>query len=87
MYKISDHLLEHPRFVRYPQHMKDDMRQDAVLKCVRNLKNFNSDKGKLFSYFTTCCWTAFVVYLSKHYKEVNHKRKLVVDALNSLDEK
>ena len=87
MYVVADHLLEHQRFVRYPQHMKEDMRQEAVLKCIKNLKNFKPEKGKLFSYFTTCCWTAFVVYLSIHYKEMNQKRQLVVDALNSIDEK
>ena len=57
------------------------------MKCIKNLKNFKPEKGKLFSYFTTCCWTAFVVYLSSHYKYMNKKRQLVVDALSSIDEK
>lgn len=87
MYLVAQHLLEHPRFVRYKQHDKDDMRQEAVVKCMKNLKNFNPDKGKLFSYLTYCCWTAYVVYLAKYYKELNQRRELILDALNNIDEK
>jgi len=63
------------------------MKQEAVIKCLRNIKNFNPEKGKLFSYLTYCCWTAFVVYLANYYKEQNRKREQILDALNSIDEK
>ena len=63
------------------------MAQEAVIKMTKNLKNFRPEKGKLFSYFTYCAWTAFVVYLANYYKEQNRKREQILDALNSIDEK
>ena len=61
--------------------MKEEMAQDGYIKCHKNLKNYNPAKGTLFSYFTRCCWTAFVTYLVKHYKQMNLKRQLLLDAL------
>lgn len=77
MYVVAEHLLEHPRFVRYNPFDKEDMKQEAVLKMMKNLKNFKPEKGKLFSYLTTCCWTAFVIHLAKYYNELNKKRELL----------
>ena len=82
---IAHHLLTHNRFNRYPQYAKDEMRQEAYLKCHRNLKNYNPDKVTLFSYFTRCCWTAFVTYLAKYYKDMNESRQLLMDALSDLE--
>lgn len=87
MYIIAQHLLEHPRFVRYKQQDKDDMKQEAVIKMAKNLKNFNPSKGKLFSYLTYCSWTAFVVYLAQYYKDLNKRREQIMEVLNSIDEK
>lgn len=87
IYLMARHLLEHPRFVRYPAHMKDDMTQEGVIKVCKNLKNFKPSKGRLFNYATTCLWTAFIVHLGKYYKEQNQKREQILDALNSIDEK
>lgn len=81
MYLVASHLLEHPRFSRYNPFDKDDMKQEAVLKMTKNLKNFKPEKGKLFSYLTTCCWTAFVIHLANYYKELNKKRELLTQAL------
>lgn len=64
--------------------MKEDMRQEAYIKCQKNLKNIDPEKGSLFAYFTTCCWTAFVVYLGKHYEQMNIRRQLILDAMRNL---
>ena len=85
MYVISSHLLEHQRFVRYPHYEKQDMMQEGVLKCMKNLKNYDPTKGKIFSYFTRCCWTAFIVYLAKYYDDLNEKRELLMEAIDSID--
>ena len=61
------------------------MKQDGVVKCVHNLKNYKPEKGKLFSYFTRCCWTAYVDHLVKYYKEMNNRRELLLRELKSLD--
>lgn len=86
MYVIATHLLEHKRFVRYPYHEKEDMKQEGVLKCMKNLKNYDPTKGKIFSYFTRCCWTAYVVYLAQYYKDLNDKMGLLLEAVQQIDE-
>ena len=82
--KIAQHLLQHHRFARYQPYMHEEMQSDAYVKTVRNLKNIDERKGKIFTYITCCCWTAFIVYLDKHYKEINFKRKLIKETLESL---
>lgn len=52
MMTIAEHLLCHERFKRYPTYAKEEMAQDGVVKCMKNLKNYDPSKGKLFSYFT-----------------------------------
>lgn len=89
MLKLIQHLLRHHRFSNYPQWMKDEMRQEAFLKIMKNLKNIKLDedyRGKLFSYWTTCAWTAFIVYLKQHYKYNNTKKKLTLQAIDQVME-
>ena len=87
MSSIAIKLLTHPNFNRYPQDMKDEMKQDAVLKQMKNLKNLDPSKGSLFAYLTQCCWTAFVVYLADHYKQVNLKRDMLMTALHEAEDR
>ena len=49
---VAEHLLNHERFKRYPKYAKEEMAQDGAIKCLKNLKNYNPSKGKIFSYFT-----------------------------------
>lgn len=87
MIMVCEHLLQHPRFSRYPQALKDDMRQEGVMKIIKNLKNMKEEYSKsFFNYFTTCAWTAFVTVLASHYKDLNMKRKLIVEALSDAQE-
>lgn len=52
------------------------------MKIMKNLKNMTEEKHKqFFSYWSCCCWSAFITYLRDHYKEKNHKRRLLMDAL------
>ncbi len=78
---IATNLLRHKRFVRYPQQDKDDMRQNAIVKCFKNLKNIDTKKGTVFSYITRTCWTAYIDYLVRYYKYVNNRRQLVLDTI------
>lgn len=87
LWKIAQHLTQHHRFVGYNQYIKDEMMSDAYIKCVVNLKNIKEKyKNSLFSYFTNTCWCAFITYLQKHYKYVNLKRQLILDALQSMND-
>ena len=87
MNSIAIKLLNHPNFNRYPQDMKDEMRQEAVLKQMKNIKNLDPEKGSLFAYLTQCAWTAFVVYLADHYKQVNLKREILTNALREAQDR
>ena len=52
------------------------------MKIIKNLKNMNEDKKDgFFSYWSSCCYTAFVTYLRKHYERVNKKRQFFLDVL------
>lgn len=57
------------------------MVSDGVVKIMKNLKNFNPEKGSIFSYWTRCVFTAATTYLANYYKDINRKRQLLVDAL------
>lgn len=53
-----------------------------MLKILKNIHNMKEEYRKsFFAYWTRCVFTAAVVYLAKHYKSVNLKRKLYLDAL------
>ena len=77
--------MNHERFKRYPKYAKEEMAQDGVVKCIKNLKNYQPSKGKLFSYFTQCCWSANMDYLNKYYKEMNIRRQLLLDTLETIE--
>ena len=52
------------------------------MKIMKNLKNMKEEyKSSFFSYWTRCVRTSSIVYLKKHYKDVNYKRKLIIDKL------
>lgn len=52
------------------------------MKILKNIHNMKEEYRKsFFAYWTRCVFTAAVVYLAKHYKSVNLKRKLCLDAL------
>lgn len=73
-------------FNRYPQHMKDDMVQDGIVKIVKNLKNLKAEKKTgFFSYWTHCVFTAGIVYLAKYYKYINNKRQMILEAIESIE--
>lgn len=81
IYLIATKLLTKKQFVDYPQDVKEELAQEACLKCIKSLKNINPQKGSVFAYFTCCCWSAFMNYLAKYYRDRNRERKLLIEAL------
>lgn len=50
---------------------------DAVLKCLKNLKNYNpARRNSAFNYFTLCTHCSFISSLQKYYKHKNMMREL-----------
>ena len=69
--QISTHLLGDSKYRRYSKHMKEDMCSEALVKCLKNVKNFKPEKGSAFNYMTRCTEWAFWQVLAKHYKQLN----------------
>ena len=82
MLLLARNIMSNKRFVGYPQHMKDEMISDGVMKIIKNLKNMKVEyKESFFAYWTRCVFTAAFVYLSNYYKEKNRKKEMIKDAL------
>lgn len=60
------------------------MISDAVLKILKNLHNLDPNKGSLFAYWTSIAYTAFLDYLTKHYKRLNEKKRLLKEQMEEL---
>lgn len=74
---IPQNMIKKYQFNGYDQELKSDMVADAVLKCIKNLKNYNPEKRKAaFNYFTLCTHCSFISSLQKYYKHKNMMREL-----------
>ena len=59
----------------------------ALLKCLKNIKNYKKEKASsCFNYYTRCAEHAFWEFLAKHYKQLNIQRELVRHYANVLQE-
>lgn len=84
--EISTHLLGDSHYRRYPRDMKEDMCSAALLKCIKNIKNFDESKGTAFNYFTRCTEWSFWQTLGSHYKQVNLARELCLQYANDVQD-
>lgn len=84
--QISTHLLGDSRYRRYSKHMKEDMCSAALVKCLKNVKNFKPEKGAAFSYFTRATEYAFWEVLAKHYKQLNLLRELAMQHADDIQD-
>ena len=83
---IATKIMRTNSFRGYTEDMKQDMVSEAVLKCIKNLKNLKEErKGSFFNYLTRCCYCAFYYFLSRYYKHVNIRRELVRKAVDELE--
>ena len=63
------------------------MASDALLKCIKNIKNFKPQySASAFSYFTMCIQHAFFGTLRKHYKLQNLKRACIENLAQELQD-
>lgn len=83
---IATHLLGDSRYRKYSKQMHEDMISAALLKCIKNIKNFKAAySSKCFNYFTRCTEHAFWEVLGKHYKQLNIQRELSLRYAEQLD--
>ena len=84
--QISTHLLGDSKYRRYSKHMKEDMCSEALVKCLKNVKNFKPEKGSAFNYMTRCTEWAFWQVLAKHYKQLNLQRELAMQHADDIQD-
>lgn len=69
---IAQHLLTCGKYKGYHKDLKEEMISDALLKCIKNIKNFKPEfADKSFNYFTRCVEHSFFATLDKYYKHRN----------------
>lgn len=69
MMEVSRNLIRRHNFSMYTQDWKEEMIQEGIEACVRNLKNFDENRYKnVFIYFSMACWCAFVQQMKKEKK-------------------
>lgn len=74
--KISNHLAYRWNFIGYSY--RDEMIADGIEDCFRGFNSFDPTKSKqIFSYFTKCCFYAFVRRIQSEQKENNIRGKLI----------
>lgn len=86
-YLICDRILKSHRFRDYPWELKQDFRQEAILKCMRAFTNFDENKSSnLFGFITCTIQRSILDQLRKHYRQLNNRKKFLKDMLGSCDE-
>ena len=84
--QIAKGILLSRRFINYSDEIKEDLVSDAILKVFKNLKNMKEEKkDSFFNYITRTCYCSFYYTLSKHYKYVNARRKLIEASLQKME--
>ena len=84
--QIAKGILLSRRFINYSDEIKEDLVSDAILKVFKNLKNMKEEKkDSFFNYITRTCYCSFYYTLSKHYKYVNARRKLIEASLQQME--
>ena len=67
---VADHVMQFPRFVRYPEEIKEEMKSYNVYRWVkRGWKSVNPDKNP-FAYLTQACYLNFLQALTNHFREL-----------------
>lgn len=63
------------------------MASAALLKCIKNIKNYKKEYAdKCFNYFTRCTEQAFWEVLNSHYKYMNIIRDLSLDFADNIEQ-
>ena len=67
--------------------MHEDMVSAALLKCIKNIKNYKKEYAdKSFNYFTRCVEHSFWETLSRHYRQANMVRQLTLDYADKVEQ-
>lgn len=83
IYDIIENLGRSGRFNGYT--WLDSMKGDALIACIKGIKNFDINKSKnAFAYVTMICWHSFIERIKKENKLVAAKNEYINDACNML---
>jgi len=84
--KICNGLSYSHNFINYSY--RDEFCFDGQLACIKALKNFNSEYGKAFGYFTQIAWRAFInrIKIEKKQQVTRHLLMLNTDVSSIIDD-
>lgn len=83
IYTIANGLSYKANFINYPY--IEDMRFDAILDCLKYIKNYNVEKNNPHAYFTTICINAFLRRIAKEKKLLYTKFKIQINNGNEMN--
>lgn len=70
--KIANYLATSFNFFQYPEDVKEEMIQDAIVRMYRKIKVFDTERGdKPFSFFTGIAYNVFRRHLNLLDKRIN----------------
>ena len=84
---VASKMLQGKSFRGYSDELKEDLAGNALVKCMRAIHTFDRTKTQnVFGYITRTCYTSFLLTLKDHYKQINIKKKLIMQQMSQYDE-
>lgn len=84
---MTSHILRSPRLRDYPHDIKEDMGSDAMIKCIKQIANYDDTKPDCcFAYYSRCIYCAITDYLRKYYRRLNNERQYLRDYANEIEQ-
>lgn len=74
---IQERVLDFPRFVRYHDEIKDELRLYNIERWCRRGWKYIKEEGNPFSYITTGCFLNFLDALTRYFKQQQKQEELV----------
>lgn len=89
---LTQRILRHSNFRNYPPDLKEDMAMTAICKIIKYVPKVKltgeeeTDKKRVFNYFTRICFTQFLVVINGYYKQRNIQRELTRQYAEKLEQ-
>jgi DNA-directed RNA polymerase specialized sigma subunit len=83
--EMATRILGKSAYRGYDRSTKEDLASEAVLKCIKAVKNYKPERrASCFAYYTRVIDTSNFDQLEKHYRQINIKRALKEKAAQNM---
>lgn len=74
--RIAAGVAHSPRFRQLPDHVREDLQQQACYKMIAGMKNLDESRRKsFFAYFTQCAISGCFDLMRRHHKQLKIKAR------------